>query len=536
MRQRRLVVYDNRGTDQSETREHRGHLERELAETHRARRSAEQHAFSESRLRVELQEQLAELEQEREHAVEALEELAAATAREQQLEAEVEALRRRADEADHLAAARATAYARAEARLAEMSAERAANAQLGGVLEELRSQLSNLAELAERQRAGRVAAEARVKTLEKQLSAHVRRGDTLELRLNEHIERSERAYAMLEQLRLALPVATVEATATDVAPAAESAPITPERFAEVLTGVWPNAGGGLGARAADPPTPVVATRAGGKRAPAIAIVPAAPEQPKTPPPVRIVPDTTAGRAVTARPWLMPTFERLLRYDAEAAGWLVLALLPLQATVHSRDLAYDIAIDGHYRHVTVKGGRVTIETARMPRPINQVALAVDADAKGLAELVAAGPLRRRFGLGLPKVRGDKGALAAVAALFTAPLKLEALPDAGVTLRPALAMKLLAAMIGADPTNGKIFTLGYRPPDADPAAPATVALVIEGGHRPDVVMGAANPTTTIVCEPAALLKVASDPSSASFERLGARDPLNWVNRRIKLAQTG
>jgi len=103
----------------------RGDSERlsgELAERERARRAAEQRAHAEQALRVDLEQELAARERESAVAREALGELAAAEERVRELERDLEPLRRRADEAEQLAAAAAAARERAERRAQELVA------------------------------------------------------------------------------------------------------------------------------------------------------------------------------------------------------------------------------------------------------------------------------------------------------------------------------------------------------------------------------------------------------------------------------
>jgi hypothetical protein len=236
-----------------------------------------------------------------------------------------------------------------------------------------------------------------------------------------------------------------------------------------------------------------------------------------------------------RPWLRASFGRLARYDPDAAGRLVLALLPLQEMAYPKSIAYDIGSGTHWVHVTVRANGQQVEITEQPRPYGDVDFSVEADPVTLSELMSAGRIRRRLGFGLPKVRGDRSRLAALDALLDVPLFASELDAAGVELAPVMAMKLAAAMIGRDPTNGKQFTLGYARPDAEEATPAEVALMINAAQRPEVILDAPNVTTLIVCEPGHLLGALMDLTGSSFRRVGARDPLNWVQRRVKTAQS-
>jgi hypothetical protein len=554
----------------SDARERPRQLEAQLSESRRARRSAEQRAYAERVHREELQDQLAELAHGREQAVETLEEFATAEARHQELVDEVAMLRRSVDEADHLAGVSVTARERAEQHVAELTAELDAVEALRGqgltativeslrteleladqlrdagpapapvpvprdafadslalerelladesrapvaaapddgssrrlltVLRGLRPELSTLAAMLQREHAARILAERRLGELEQQLGTH--------------LERANRAFT---------PPNVSEAL---VVP---EGPINPERLAEALKRLRTVTGAAIdeGTAASDlSDAEDELTQADTDRGPTVTTesAPAALTQVETAP------------ADAVRPWLRPSFRRLARYDPDAAGRLVLALLPLQAMAHHQGVAYDIGSAGDYMHVTVRPDGQRIEPADRPRPAGDVDFSVEADPAALAALMTAGRLRRRLGFGLPKVRGDRHRLGALDALLSVPLFTGELAGSGVELDPVIAMKLVGAMIGRDPTNGKVFTLGFRSSDADRSAPAEVALLIDGARRPEVIPDLSAPTTTIVCEPERLLAALTDMSGTSFTRIGARDPLSWVQRRLKAAES-
>jgi len=96
-------------------------LSASLAQRQRERLAAEQQAHTEQALRLDMVQELAARERESEAAREALGELAAGEQRVRDLEHELEGLRRRADEAEQLAAAAAVARRRAERRAQALS-------------------------------------------------------------------------------------------------------------------------------------------------------------------------------------------------------------------------------------------------------------------------------------------------------------------------------------------------------------------------------------------------------------------------------
>lgn len=463
----------------SEARERPARLESQLSESRRARRSAEQRAYAERAEREELEQRLHDLEQGREEAVEQREELAAVTGRQRELEEEIVALRRRADEADHLVAASSAARERAEQQLAQGSGER--TQRMTDVLRELRPQFSMLATLLQDERAARVAAQERVAQLEALL------------------ERPSRD-AKIEPLRPAV----AELAAGLAVRGEPSGPIDPDRLAFALKRLRAVTGAALDEASE-----------------------AAPELP--------VPGLPGPELPAGRPWLAPAFRRMARDDPDAAGTLLLALLPLQERASAATVAYDIRSGGHYVQVTAGPDGLRTELAEGPRASGEVDFSVDGELAAVARLLAAGPRRRRLRVGLAKVRGDRRALAALDALLTVPVSLGALPDAGVELGAVTALRLVGAMIGPDPANEESFTLGFRRPELDADAPAEAALVIDRARPPRVTIDAEGATTTIICPPRDLLKVLAEIPGVSFECLGASDSLSWLQRRIKAAQS-
>jgi hypothetical protein len=99
-----------------------------------------------------------------------------------------------------------------------------------------------------------------------------------------------------------------------------------------------------------------------------------------------------------------------------------------------------------------------------------------------------------------------------------------------------LQLVAAMIGPDRANREAFTLAHREPGAPADEPAAFALAVERSGRPEVRRGVPHPTTTIVCEPERLITALGGLPGPGFQCHGAPAPLGWVQRRMKLAESG
>jgi hypothetical protein len=256
-----------------------------------------------------------------------------------------------------------------------------------------------------------------------------------------------------------------------------------------------------------------------------------------------IPDAErAGRA-----WLAPIWTALAVRDPDLAGRLLVELLPAQGeALRERDmlargggvpprLAYDLVFTpprGCAR-VTVTEESVTVSHAGSPRPAGEVDLQVLGDPAALVRLLTAGPLRRRFGRGVARVRGRRDRLAALRALPAVRLKLRGLHRLGVRLEPELALVLAALMIDPAWTAKESFAIGYlgegRPP---------VYLLIRDGDPPAVTGEA--PATGVVATiagPADAAALAlSGEHVAEVKVSGEEWPLALVRKWIKRAQSG
>ncbi len=304
------------------------------------------------------------------------------------------------------------------------------------------------------------------------------------------------------------PVAPVASAAAPVAPAAAptaAGPLEPERLSDALTRL----------RATIAPQALPAAENG------------------TAPSARS-PLSARSVASTDRP-LEPVFRRLVRRDPDAAGRLLLELLPLAALVHPRPVAYDLILRPGPEvtrpcvWVTVFGGIVTIRVRPAPRAPDQVDFQVVGEPVRIARLLVAGWLRRRLGLGVARARGRRVQLVALSALLSAPLDLTALHREGVRLDSATTFALVAAMVDPAWTAGRRFTVAHEEP-----AGGTTYVSAGGGRRIEVTPTApARPVaTTLRCradqlpaalcqEPVSGLTVTGDPVPLASLR-------QWINR--------
>ena len=200
----------------------------------------------------------------------------------------------------------------------------------------------------------------------------------------------------------------------------------------------------------------------------------APHDAPTPPSTAVVRSPSMHEALT-RPSLERAFRTMARTDPDAAGRLLLDLLPLQRVVYPHAVAYDLVLaPDRCVWVSVPNGVPTIEVQSAPRPRQEVDFQVVGEPARIARLLTAGRWRRLLRRGTARVRGRREGVAALSSLLGAPLDLGALHRAGVRPDPLIAFGLLAAMIDPAWTATEQFTMAH----ASPGASRTYLIVREG----------------------------------------------------------
>ena len=401
-----------------------------LADHERSLRDARQAAHAEEMVRHELAIERDKLEDM----------LEVSRLRVNTLEDELVRLRRRADEAEHLAAAarriapplppppvrirsrrRTQTYAaeRALARLARAATVGSAPRQLpqppvwsvrerelvtlrmrqalrshgpyvAATLERFRDELSDLRAFAEREREGRVAAEAV--------------GERFRHQLEEQTARSERAFAALNELRDQLDWVRRAYAALGAGEAPPDLPRGPAREAAQNGGFEPHRLDAARSRLREQ-TPALPDET-------------VDEQPAVRPDVTPDEEPAVRRHVTpdeeaaVRPDVTPddtppaaaedtrppfALEPTARRTPETAGPLLLELLPAQGIVHPTSLAYDLVIDPAtcVRVTVAEGGGTLVNWMHTPRAREDVRFQLEGDAASIIRLLTAGALRRRL---------------------------------------------------------------------------------------------------------------------------------------------
>ncbi len=419
------------------------------------------------------------------------------------------------------------------------------------LLRELRAELDTLRRALAGERTRRGEAEAVAAQLERErslrLSAEERLAE-LDRQMAGQRAASQVAHAAIGELRAALaqldsppdeagPAAagqpTVDSAAGDqpapptpgdppVAPA--GATLEPARLSDALSRLRETI-------APQEPVPLPGAAAASATRPSAPGAELAPAPPAAPPLTELL----------GRPSLEPAFRRLVNTDAEAAGRLLLELLPLQRVAYPHPVAYDLVLEmgrpraGPLRRcvtVTVADGAPAIAVATAPRAPSHVDFQVYGDPARIARLLTAGWFRRRFSRRVARVRGRRDGVAALRALLATPLDLAELHRAGIRLEPATAFALVAAMIDPVWTRGQQFTLVHR----DPGAASTFLIVRDGSApRATRTAPAAGPVATVACPAGQLLAALAGDTPAGLTVQGDERVLATVRQWITLAQS-
>jgi hypothetical protein len=153
------------------------------------------------------------------------------------------------------------------------------------------------------------------------------------------------------------------------------------------------------------------------------------------------------------------------------------------------------------------------------------VASDEEARDAANLLALGPVRRRWRLGFTRLRGRRERFAALRQVVRTPV---GLPD--LSLEPQFAFVLAAAMIRPRWTAGERFTLAHE------AGP--YMHVRDGSPVSVTVAPLVSVATTIICPPAALPGVLAGAGAAGSDVSirGQQRPLELVQVWLQRAQSG
>jgi hypothetical protein len=447
-----------------------------------------------------------------------------------ELEAEIEALRRAGDEAEHVAQAAVAARTHAEEALAAADAQRAL-ARSAAIAEAFRAEQvlcagAGVAPVLAREPVGVPPADARLVQHERTLAAaRPARRDTEAEATIAGLERELAARTELEQvlaelreelghLRVAAErehearlEAEAEATAlkrelAEQAARSERAWEAIEQLRAELRSLTPPNG------MADPApdTPVLAPAPD-----ALAAEPRAAPSAVSVEPERFAEALARLRAATPPPEPEPEPQPEAVTAVEAPPPVVVEKPEPPATRWLERALRDVA---------------RADPAIAQRLLIELAPGVELDRARVIKRMAAGPIRRA----LARVAGRRAVPTALRDALTA-----AGPLGGLELDPELGLRLVAVMIDRGRTGPDSFTLAYQRPGAvDPA------LYLQVWERdPSVVRGTAPSgriATTIVSPPSAVTAVLAGSEPAGASTVGDGRPLELVRAWVERAQNG
>jgi hypothetical protein len=217
------------------------------------------------------------------------------------------------------------------------------------------------------------------------------------------------------------------------------------------------------------------------------------------------PEPEPAPALLRKSALARVFAYLVQDDPMTAGRLLIQLLPAQAAVWSRPIAYDLVL-GEFAcvRVTSANGTVDVDFADGPRELREVSFQISGDLASIARALAAGRFRRRFGREMATVRGKRSKSAALVRLTRARLSLAQLYSAGVRLEAPLALKVVSLIVRPELTRGERFTIAHQEPGA---RLADCYMYIRDGSPLGVTLiePLDPPATTVVCPGATLLPI-------------------------------
>jgi len=239
-------------------------------------------------------------------------------------------------------------------------------------------------------------------------------------------------------------------------------------------------------------------------------------------------------AAPSAPWLTAALQRLLASEPETAGRIATGVLPAHSLAAERPLRLDLLLAGRGCVAVdmAPGAPAHVTPRSAARARGERDLSIAGDAIGVARLLHG---KRTFLRKPARVRGGRRALRELRRIARAPLGLRQLGEAGVTLEPALGLRLVALAIDPDATQGERFAIAHAPLAG---GPVDAWLRIADGAEPAVVTsGPAEPTRlTLRCTRGALLALIAgvDPPPGESGTLDGDDATLALLRRW-IAQT-
>jgi hypothetical protein len=244
-------------------------------------------------------------------------------------------------------------------------------------------------------------------------------------------------------------------------------------------------------------------------------------------------------------WFAAALRRLAQDDPEAAGRVLVSILPAQAIATSRSFRYDLVVrDDAVHAVDAHPLDTRVQRLEVPRPMDQTDAWIVGSLEQLGELIAHGKssfLRvfNRHGL---KVKGQRARLDDLLTLAQAPLRLRDLCAVGAPIQPQLLLAMIASSIDRSWIEGWPISIRFDPQEE---GMHVCSLRIKDGQP--MVMGAGSTAAadfgelTTVAEGSArsLMRLLAGLPSPEDDQANVRGPVEpieslqgWV-RRLELS---
>lgn len=199
------------------------------------------------------------------------------------------------------------------------------------------------------------------------------------------------------------------------------------------------------------------------------------ETPSAPPPTAAQEEQPAQRAAASLPgridredressWFSSALRRLAEDDREAAGRLLVSVLPAQAIAAPRTFHYDLVVrDDAIYAVDAHPLDTRVERLQEPRPMDETDAWIIGTLTQLGELIVQGKssfLRvfSRHGL---KVKGNRARLDDLLALALAPVRLRDLCAVGALIQPEILLELIASSVDPNWLDSRPISIRFDP---------------------------------------------------------------------------
>lgn len=247
------------------------------------------------------------------------------------------------------------------------------------------------------------------------------------------------------------------------------------------------------------------------------------------------------RPVGEEVWFPRALRRLAHEDREAAGRVLLCMLPAQAVATPRLVRYDLIVPGDRIYgVDARPLDARVEILSHPRSPLATDAWITATAAQLGQLIVAGRSRVMRRLRRPRVgvKGDRARLGDLLDLAGAPVGLRDLCAVGAVIPPDLLLRMVAGSCRPVPSEGSGFSIRFvsRNGDGDGCA---VLFMRDGARFLEDGAGVAEPTTLVRGSWEAFMRLLAELPEVEYDEPvveGSLEPLRQLQACVKGLEFG